>query len=88
MNKMVKLYGFEDCPYCQELKGMYDENGIEYTYVDVTLDENEKETNKVFELTGDESVPVVLVNKTLLAPDSSFKTIGQAYELTLKFLNT
>jgi len=87
MNKMVKLYGYDDCPYCQELKGMYDENSIEYIYVDVTLDENEKEINKVFELTGDESVPVVLVNKTLLAPDSSFKTIGQAYELTLKFLN-
>jgi glutaredoxin len=84
---MIKLYGFDDCPYCQELKNMYDENGIKYTYVDVTLDENEKEINKVFELTRDESVPVVLVNKTLLAPDSSFKTIGEAYELTLKFLN-
>ena len=84
---MIKLYGFDDCPYCQELKNMYDENGIKYTYVDVTLDENEREINKVFELTRDESVPVVLVNKTLLAPDSSFKTIGEAYELTLKFLN-
>jgi glutaredoxin len=84
---MIKLYGFDDCPYCQELKNMYDENGVKYTYVDVTLDENEREINKVFELTRDESVPVVLVNKTLLAPDSSFKTIGEAYELTLKFLN-
>ena len=84
---MIKLYGFDDCPYCQELKNMYDENGIKYTYVDVTLDENEREINKVFELTRDESVPVVLVNKILLAPDSSFKTIGEAYELTLKFLN-
>jgi glutaredoxin len=87
MNKMVKLYGFDDCPYCQELKELYNKNNINYIYVDVTLDENEKETNKVFELTGDESVPIVLVNKTLLAPDSSFKTINEAYELTLKFLN-
>lgn len=84
---MVKLYGFDDCPYCQELKELYNKNNINYIYVDVTLDENEKETNKVFELTGDESVPIVLVNKTLLAPDSSFKTINEAYELTLKFLN-
>jgi glutaredoxin len=84
---MVKLYGFQDCPYCQELKGLFDTNGIEYKYVDVTLDENEKETSKVFELTKQESVPVVLVKKTLLAPDKSFKSVSEAYELTLKFLN-
>ena len=85
---MVKLYGFDDCPYCKELRGMYDENNIKYTYVDVTLDENEKESDKIFELTGDDSVPIVLVNKTLLAPESSFKSIKEAYELTLKFLDT
>lgn len=83
---MVRLYGFDECPYCQELKGLYDENGVEYTYVDVTLEENENECEKLFKLTKDESVPVVLVNKTLLAPESSFKTIREAYELTLKFL--
>lgn len=84
---MVKLYGFDDCPYCQELKKMYDENGIQYTYVDVTLEENESECEKLFKITKEESVPVVLVHKTILAPESSFKTIGEAYELTLKFLN-
>jgi len=84
---MVKLYGFDDCPYCQELKGLFDTNGIEYMYVDVTADENEKEAEKVFKITKQESVPVVLVNKTLLAPDSSFRSIAEAYELTLKFLN-
>jgi glutaredoxin len=85
---MIKLYGFDECPYCQELKSVYDKNNIEYTYVDVTLDENEKEIEKIFKLTGDESVPVVLVNKTLLAPESSFNTIHEAYQLTLKFLNS
>jgi glutaredoxin len=84
---MVKLYGFEDCPYCQELKGLFDTNSIEYTYVDVIADENEKEVEKIFKLTKQESVPVVLVNKTLLAPDKSFKSVSEAYELTLKFLN-
>jgi glutaredoxin len=84
---MVRLYGFEGCPYCQELKGLYDKNNVDYTYVDVTLDKNEKEFEKVSKITGDESVPVVLVNKTVLAPDKSFKNINEAYELTLKFLN-
>jgi glutaredoxin len=81
------LYGFDECPYCQELKGLYDETGIDYIFVDITLDEHEAECEKLFKITKDESVPVILVNKTLLAPDSSFKTIQEAYELTLKFLN-
>lgn len=88
MNKIVRLYGFDGCPYCQELKGLFDTNNIEYTYVDVMAEENEKETEKIFKITKQESVPVVLVNKTLLAPDSSFKSIDEAYNLTLKFLNT
>jgi glutaredoxin len=84
---MVRLYGFEGCPYCQELKGLYDENGVDYTYVDVTLEENEQEFEKVCKITGEESVPTILVKKTILAPDKSFKTIKEAYELTLKFLS-
>lgn len=85
---MVRLYGFEGCPYCDELKGMYDENNINYTFVDVTLKEHERESNKIFELTKEDSVPIVLVNKTILAPDSSFKSIKEAYDLTMKFLNS
>ena len=84
---MIRLYGFDECPYCQELKEMYDKNGIEYVYVDVTLEENEYESEKIFKLAKDESVPIVLVNKTILAPESSFKTIKEAYELTTKILN-
>ncbi len=84
---MVRLYGYMGCPYCEELKGMYDENNVDYTFVDVTLKENEKESAKIFELSEDESVPVVLVNKTVLAPDKSFTSIKEAYELTIKFLN-
>ena len=85
---MVRLYGFEGCPYCDELKGMYDENNINYTFVDVTLKENKRESDKIFELAKEDSVPIVLVNKTILAPDSSFKSIKEAYDLTMKFLNS
>ena len=85
---MVRLYGFEGCPYCDELKGMYDENNINYTFVDVTLKENKRECDKIFELAKEDSVPIVLVNKTILAPDSSFKSIKEAYDLTMKFLNS
>lgn len=84
---MIRLYGFDECPYCQELKGMYDKHGMEYVYVDVSLDENENESERIFKIVKDDSVPIILVNKTILAPESSFKTINEAYELTLKFLN-
>ena len=85
---MVKLYGFDGCPYCDELKELFNKNDIKYTFVDVTLEENDAETEKVFKITKAESVPVVLVNKTLLAPDSSFRSIQEAYDLTVKFLNS
>jgi glutaredoxin len=85
---MIRLYGFKGCPYCDELKDMYDKNNIDYTFVDVTLEENDSETQKVFKIANEESVPIVLVNKTILAPEKSFNNIQEAYDLTLKFLNS
>jgi glutaredoxin len=84
---MVRLYGFEKCPYCKELRGLLESNNVKYDYVDVTLSDNEKESNRIFEIAGEETVPIVLVDKTVLVPDKSFKTIQEAYELTKKFLN-
>jgi glutaredoxin len=84
---MVRLYGFKGCPYCDELKDMYDKNNIDYTFVDVTLKENDAETEKVFKIANEDSVPIILVKKTILAPEKSFKSIEEAYDLTLKFLN-
>lgn len=84
---MIRLYGFEGCPYCDELKGMFDDNKIDYTFVDVTLKENDAETQKVFKIANEESVPIVLVKKTILAPEKSFQNIKEAYDLTIKFLN-
>ena len=83
----VRLYGFEECPYCQELKELYENNNINFTYVDIDLDKNKEETKKIMEIGKSDSVPIVLVNKTILSPDNSFKTIKEALELTKKFLN-
>ena len=83
----VRLYGFEECPYCQELKEFYENDNINFTYVDINLDENKEETKKIMEIGKSEMVPIVLVNKTILSPDNSFKTIKEALELTKKFLN-
>lgn len=84
--KRVKLYGYEDCPYCQELKEYYEKNDIVFEYVDVDLEENKAEFKKIMEIGKTDSVPVVLVNKTILSPEISFKSIEEAFKLTKKFL--
>lgn len=84
---MIRLYGFKGCPYCDELKGLLDEGGIEFKYIDINDDTNKKECDKVFELAQTDSVPIVLVNKRILSPEISFFSIQEAFELTKKFLS-
>ena len=86
MNRL-RLYGYDSCPYCQELKELYEKNNLDFTYIDIDLEENKAEFNKVMKIGKTDSVPVVLVNKTILSPDISFKSIEEAFELTKKFLN-
>lgn len=76
----------ENCPYCKELKDLYDKEGIEYEIVDINLEENEEESNKVFKVTGVDSVPIVKVGNQLLAPDVSFTSIEEAFEITKMLL--
>lgn len=86
MNR-VKLYGYDTCPYCKELKELYEKNNIEFIYVDIELEENRPEFEKIMKIGKTDSVPVILVNKTILSPDISFKSIQEAFELTKKFIN-
>jgi glutaredoxin len=83
----VRLYGFEDCPYCQELKDLYDENGVVYDYIDIEVEKYKEEVSKIMVIAKTESVPIVMVNKVVLSPEISFKSIRDAYLLTNKFLS-
>jgi glutaredoxin len=83
---MVRLYGYSDCPYCVELKELFDTNKLEYKYIDVTLKENERECDKIFKIVGEEVVPIVIVEKKLLVPNKSFRTISEAFDITKKLL--
>ena len=85
--KRVRLYGYDECPYCQELKNLYEKNNIDFTYIDIENSENKKEFERIMEIGKSDSVPIILVNKTILAPENSFKTINEALQLTNKFLN-
>lgn len=83
----VRLYGFEECPYCEELRALYEENHVSYDYIDINKEQYKEEVEKVMELGKTEAVPIVLVNKTILSPEVSFKSIREAYLLTNKFLS-
>lgn len=83
----VRLYGFEECPYCEELKTLYQENHVNYDYIDIEKDEYKEEVEKIMELGKTDSVPIILVNKTILSPEISFNSIREAYLLTNKILS-
>lgn len=83
---MIRIYSIPECPYCTELKEILTTEGVEFTDVDVNLPENEEEYNKIYEMTKSDEVPIVLVNKQLLVPNVSFKSIREAADLTKKFL--
>lgn len=83
---MIRIYSIPECPYCTELKEILTNEGVEFTDVDVNLPENEEEYDKIHEMTKSDEVPIVLVNKQLLVPNVSFKSIREAADLTKKFL--
>ena len=85
MNR-VRVYGFDGCPFSKQLMETFDKDNIDYVYVDIDLDENQEETNKIMKIGKTDSVPIVLVNNTLLSPDVSFTSITEAHKLTKKFL--
>jgi glutaredoxin len=82
----VKIYSIPECPYCTELKEILTNEGIEFIDVDVSLEENENEYNKIHEITKSDDVPIVKVGPQLLVPNISFSSIREAADLTKKFL--
>ena len=76
----------ENCPYCKQLKDLLTGEGIEFEDVDINKPENKEESDMIFKVTKVDSVPIVRVGKHLFAPDVSFTSIEEAFELTKKFM--
>jgi glutaredoxin len=83
---MVTIYSFPECPYCKELKEIYDTQGIKYRDVNISLEENSEEWNTIAEASKAEEVPVIKIDRQLLVPNVSFQSINEAVEITKKFL--
>jgi len=55
----IVVYGKPDCPQCETTKKELDNVSLEYTYVDLSLEENSKEL-KMIKNMGFRSVPVIM----------------------------
>ena len=86
MKSEIRIFGIEGCSYCEEIKTKLNEGNIEYRYIDIDLEENKVEAEKVFEVAQTDRVPVIVVNRTILAPEKSFETIDEAYETIKRFI--
>lgn len=86
MKSEIRVFGIEGCSYCEEIKTKLNEGNIEYRYIDIDLEENKVEADKVFEVAQTDRVPVIVVNRTILAPEKSFETIDEAYETIKRFI--
>lgn len=83
---MLKVYTLTNCIHCNELKTLLQNNKIDYQEIDIDLSENEEEYLKIYRLTKSDEVPIIIVNKIVLVPNVSFKTIIEAVELIKKNL--
>jgi glutaredoxin len=87
MNKMVRIYTMKECPYCTEMKDMFINEGIEYKEIDIDQPKNKLEFNKLVEISGADSVPIMIVGKKILIPERSFFSIEEGFNTVKKLIS-
>jgi len=60
MQKNVKIYSSPFCTFCLLAKNFLKKHGIEYE--DINVQENEQEARKIMELTGQTTIPVIIID--------------------------
>lgn len=83
---MIRIYSIPQCPYCNELKTLLINEGIEFVDINVNLPENLNEFTKLSEITKSDEVPIVKVGVQLLVPNVSFKSITECIGLITNFI--
>lgn len=87
MNR-VRLYTIKECPYCTELKLSLNEMDIPFVEIDVNLPQHEAEFKTLMTKTGSDDVPVVVIDKKILAPNHSFTSIKQLINMVSDLYNS
>jgi len=90
MSKTVFVYTMDGCPYCSELKGMLNDEGI--VFVERDCDKYELQYEVLTNNTKNEFVPSIEIKdnerltKRFLTPERDFEELEQAVHLIKKFL--
>jgi len=74
----IKIYGSNECPYCNKLKKYLKVLRVPFMYVDVDLEENEKEYFEVINTVGHQMIPVIKIDGNFMSPDKDFESIPEA----------
>lgn len=80
----VVIYSKDPCPYCVRAKSFFDENGIKYEEIDLT--DKPGEIDRIKNETGWRTVPIIMVNGTLIGGYSDMKALHEEgkFEAMLK----
>ena len=62
--KKVIVFSTNTCPYCHMVKDYLKENNIEFE--DINLSENPERANEMIEKSGQQGVPVILVDEDVV----------------------
>ena len=71
MKNEIKLYQFEDCPFCAKVRAKLDELKFEYKKINVSEDGESKERKKLFEKSGIQTVPVIEIDGEFIGESDS-----------------
>lgn len=61
---MMKLYQFESCPYCQQVRQRMSD--LELTYINVNVPRNKGDRHEVHQVSGQWTVPVLVDEDVVL----------------------
>lgn len=81
MSKEVKIYGSDECPYCEKLKKYLKILRIDFKYINVDLDQNKGEYEKIVEKIGHTFIPTISIDGKMISPEEDFKTIPEAVKI-------
>ena len=64
MVKKVEIYSLPECIYCKKAKAYFKANNIKYE--DINVKDNEKAQKEMEDISGQRSVPVIVVDKKVI----------------------
>ena len=75
----VVIYTKDPCPYCVRAMNFFEEYGIQYEEIDLT--DKPQEIDRIKNETGWRTVPIIMINNTLIGGYSDMKNLDEEGKL-------